>query len=105
MTSQQLSEIVGQRMSDPTVMGRIAGNLRGADGLEQQHHDGRSFTVQAEDCGDYWRYIVADTAGRRLAQVDVHENATVRADAFEPCRVTVSPEEGLLCVTRYRLAA
>ena len=39
---------------------------------------------------------------RHLVQVDIHENATVRVDVFEPCRVTVSPEEGFLCLTRYK---
>jgi hypothetical protein len=57
-----------------------------------------------EHSGDFWRCIIfaAEDHIQRLAQVDIHENATVRVDAFEPCRVTVSPEEGFLCLTRYR---
>jgi hypothetical protein len=26
----------------------------------------------------------------------------VRVEAYEPCRVTVSPEDGILCLTRYK---
>jgi hypothetical protein len=72
--------------------------------MQQRHNDTRTFVVRWQDCGDFWRCTVTDAENpaRRLAQVDLHENSTVRADVFEPCRVTVSPEEGFLCLTRYR---
>ena len=105
MTTQELNEIVDQRLSDPSVLGRLVSNLRSSDDIQQRHNDVRTFVVRWQDCGDFWRCTVtdADAPARRLAQIDLHENSTVRADVFEPCRVTVSPEEGFLCLTRYRL--
>ena len=104
MTSAELTEIVGQRRSDPSVVGRLACNLRSSALVEQWHHDGRQLAVSWEDCGDYWRCVItsSDKPAERVAQIDVHEHGTVRVDSHEPCRVTVSPEEGLLCLTRYR---
>jgi hypothetical protein len=104
MTSLELNEIVDQRMNDPVVLGRLVCNLRRNDQVEQRHHDDREFSVNWQDAGDFWRCIVSsrEDAGCRLAQVDLHENSTVRIDVFEPCRVTISPEEGFLCLTRYK---
>ena len=105
MTSLELTEIVDNRMHDPAVLGRLACNMHSNDAVEQRHHDDRNFQVAWQDSGDFWRCVISDTAsGKCLAQVDVHDNATSRVDAFEPCRVTVSPTEGLLCLTRYRSA-
>jgi hypothetical protein len=106
MTSVELKEIVDQRMADQTVIGRVACNLRSGEVVQQRHHDDRSFEVSWQDDGDYWRCIVLDEgSGKSLAQVDIHENGTVRVDTFEPGRVTVSPEDGILCVTRYKTLA
>jgi len=103
MTSQELTEIVNQRMTDPSVLGRLACNLRSNDLVLQRHHDDRQLSIAWQDCADFWRCIVSDqTADHRVAQVDVHENSTVRVDVFEPCRVTISPEDGILCLTRYK---
>jgi hypothetical protein len=100
----ELIEVVDQRMSDPAVLGRLACNLHRSDLVEQRHHDGRRFSVAWHDSGDFWRCTIAsdENAAHRLVQVDIHENATVRVDAFEPCRVTVSTEDGVLCITRYK---
>lgn len=104
MTSLELTEIVEERMADPAVLGRIACNLRSSDLVEQRHHDDRNLRLEWQDSGDFWRCIVFsnDSANKRIAQVDIHENATVRFEAYEPCRITVSPEDGILCLTRYR---
>ena len=103
MTNEELVNVVEQRMADPTVLGRLACNLRSADGVQQKHHDDRAFDVEWQDDGDYWRCIVSERGSAKpLVQVDLHENATVRADVFAACRVTVSPEDGILCVTRYK---
>jgi hypothetical protein len=104
MTSLELSAIVDQRMTDPAVLGRLACNLHRDDLLEQRHNDNRHFTVVWQDSGDFWRCIISsdDKTSPPLAQVDLHENATVRIEISEPCRVTVSPEEGFLCLTRYK---
>jgi hypothetical protein len=103
MTEQELMDVVELRMADPVVLGRIACNLRSSASVQQRHHDGLSFDVEWEDDGDYWRCTVTDReSSSRLVQVDLHENKTIRADVYTSCRVTVSPEEDLLCVTRYR---
>jgi hypothetical protein len=104
MTSLELTEIVEQRMTDPAVLGRLVSNLRDSKSVEQRHNDGQEFRVSWQDSGDFWRctVVAAKDAARLLVQVDLHENGTVRADVFEPCRVTVSPDEGFLCLTRYK---
>jgi hypothetical protein len=107
VTSQELLEIVDQRISDPVVLGRLACNLHRSDLVEQRHSDGRTFGIAWEHSGDFWRCTIfaSEDRSHRLAQVDIHDHGTVRVDAFEPCRVTISPEEGLLCLTRYRQPA
>ena len=104
MTAQELSEIVDQRMADPTVLGRIACNLCVSDPLLQRHHDGKQYLVWWHDHGDFWRCTIlpSDDPTHRLAQIDIHDNGTVRADVYEACRVTVAHEEGFLCLTRYK---
>jgi hypothetical protein len=104
MTQQELQEVVDQRMSDPRVLGRMACNLRSSDHLEQRHHDGRTLRIDWRDTGDTWRALVAyaDNPTQRIAQIDLNENSSVRVEAFEPCSVTISPEDTLLCLTRYR---
>lgn len=104
MTSEELSQIVEQRMADPRVLGRLACNLRSEDEVRQRHHDGSRLKLTWNETGGAWRcHISIDSPEEaRLAQVDVHENATVKVETYGPCRVTVSPEEGILCLTRYR---
>ncbi len=103
MTSAELKEIVEQRPNDPAVVGRIASNLQGDGAVEQQHHDGVTFAVEWQDLGGYRRCTIASHEGsRRLARIDVHENGTVRVEADQPLAVTVSQEDDLLCLTRYR---
>jgi hypothetical protein len=104
MTLQELEEVVAQRMTDPRVLGRLACNIRSSDLLHQRHHDGRSLVIEWRDTGDTWRAVisVAGNPSERIAQVDLNENSSVRVEAFEPCSVTISPEDGLLCLTRYK---
>jgi len=111
MTSAELDEIASQRLNDPAVLGRLACNLRSSRVIAQRHHDGLRLGVVWHDSGDFWRCTIFSSeeaaagengAADRMAQIDIHENATVRMDVFEPCRVTISPEEGILCLTRYR---
>jgi hypothetical protein len=104
MTSLELAEIVEQRMDDPAVVGRLACNLRRNEPMEQCHRDERKLSISWQDSGDFWRCTIIAEGAQRVAQVDLHENATVRIDVFEPCRVTVSPEDGILCLTRYKSA-
>jgi hypothetical protein len=103
MTTLELNEIAEQRMSDPAVAGRLVTNLRSSEQVEQRENDGRKFGASWLDLGDFWRCVVSDAATMKLlVQVDLHENGTARVEVMEPCRVTVSPEEGILCLTRYK---
>ena len=104
MTSLELTEIVDQRMADPAVLGRLACNLRSGDLIEQRHHDDRKLSLVWNDQGDSWRCTIysSEKRERLIAQVDIHENATVRVESYEPCRITISPEDGILCLTRYK---
>ena len=104
MTTAELNEIANQRLTDPTVIGRIACNLRSNDPLVQRHHDDQHFSVSWQDSGDFWRCTIFSdgSPNHPLAQIDLHENSTFRADLFEPGRITISPEEGILCLTRYK---
>lgn len=104
MTAVELGKIVEQRKEDPNVLGRLACNLHSSHPVAQRHEDGRSLHVTWRESGDSWRCTISydgDT-GKYLAHVDIHENATIRLDVSAPCRVTISPEEGILCLTRYK---
>ena len=104
MTALELTEIVDQRMADPTVLGRLACNLRSSDLIEQRHHDDRKLSLDWQDEGDSWRCTIysSEKRERLTAQVFLHENATVRIESYEPCRVTISPEDNILCLTRFK---
>ncbi len=104
MTSLELTEIVDQRMTDPAVLGRLACNLRSSDLIEQRHHDNSKLGLVWNDHGDSWRCTIysSEKRERLIAQVEIHENATVRVESYEPCRITISPEDGILCLTRYK---
>jgi hypothetical protein len=102
MTSYELLEIVNQRMDDPTVLGRLATNLFSEELVKQQNKDDRALSLSWQEHGDLWRCVISDPAtDKHIAQIDIHENATTRIDVFEPCRITISREEGILCLTRY----
>lgn len=102
MTTAELNEVVEQRMADPAVVGRLACNLRSGE-MQQRHLDDKTLRMEWIDSGDSWRCVVTDAAGgKRVAQVDIHENSTVRMEAYEPCRIAVCPEDGILTLTRYR---
>lgn len=102
MTSQDLKQIVEQRSTDPAILGRLACNLR-SNQAEQNNADNRQFEVRWQEQGDFWRCtIVPVGSSSYLARVDLHDNSSIRLDAREPCSITVSTEDELLCLTRYR---
>ena len=104
MTALELTEIVDQRMADPAVLGRLACNLRSSDLIEQRHHDNSKLSLVWQDKGDSWCCTIYSNEKREhlIAQVDIHENTTVRVESYEPCRITISPEDGILCLTRFK---
>jgi hypothetical protein len=106
MTAPELKEIVEQQMDNPCILGRLACNLRSDDLVEQRHHDERKLCVSWANRGDSWRCTIFldEVTELCLVQVDLHNNSTVRVEAWEPCSITISPEDNLLCLTRYRAA-
>ena len=104
MTQSELVEIVEQRMDDPFILGRMVCNLRSNGLVEQRHHDNQKLEVFWRDTGGFWRCTVFldERTDLCLAQIDLHDDSTVRIEAFQPCSITVSPEDGILCLTRYR---
>lgn len=104
MTAQELKEIVEQGMDEPGILGRLACNLRNDDLVEQRHHDERKLDIVWRDTGTYWRCTIFldEVTDLCLVQVDLHRDSTVRVEAYEPCSVTISPEDDLLCLTRFR---
>jgi hypothetical protein len=77
--------------------------LKSDQPIEQSQADGRNLTVRWQEFGGYWRCTItaADTP-HFLARVDLHDNSTVRVETREPCSVTISQEDDLLCLTRFR---
>ena len=106
MTNSELKEIVEQEMDDPFVLGRLANKLHRNDVVEQRHHDGRHLEVFWRDTGSFWRCTIFldATTEMCLVQIDLHRDSTVRVEAWEPCSVTISLEDDLLCLTRFRKA-
>ena len=104
MTALELKELVEQRMDDPWILGRLACNLRDNDVVEQRHHDNRRLSVFWRDTGAFWRCTIFldETTELCLVQIDLHQDSTVRVEAFEPCSVTIEPNDGVLCLTRFR---
>lgn len=103
MTGEELSEIVDGPLVNPRVLGRLACNLRDEASLHQHNFDDRTLTLAWKEMPDVSRCIVSFAGeGQRLAQIDIHENATVSIETSAPCKVTVSQDEGFLCLTRFR---
>lgn len=102
MDQAYLDEIVEQRLNDPGVLGRLACPLRRNELVAQRHHDSKSLRVFWRNRGDHWRCTVFmdEVSELCLIQVDIHDDGSVRVESWEPCSVTVSPDDDLLCLTR-----
>ena len=87
MTAPELKEIVEQQMDHPWTLGRLACNLRSHELVEQRHHDERKLHVLWRNTGDFWRCTIFldEVTELCLVQVDLHDDSTVRVEAFEPC--------------------
>ena len=105
MNSEELKEIVDQQMDSTFVLGRIACNLYSNDTVEQRHHDKRDFEVYWRKAETFWRCTIflGKDSELCLAQVDLHDDLTVRVESFEPCSITISPKDRILCLTRHRM--
>lgn len=103
MTSAELKRIVDQESPDPAIVGRLACNLRSDQPVEQNHKDRKELQVHWQELGGLWRCTITPGDSQSyLARVDLHDGKAVRIEAREPCSITISPDEDLLCMTRYR---
>ncbi len=97
MTQLDLNEIVDLAMKDPRISGCIVSNLHG-DQSAERHRGQETLSLSWYDRGDCRRctIVAEERSAKMVAQVDLGENATLRVDAFRPCRITVAHEEGFL---------
>lgn len=104
MKKKDLQAVVEQHLNAPRVLGRLATMLRENNLVAQRHHDGRELSVFWGNRGDYWRCTVflGKATDLALLQLDLHEDGTFHVEMWEPCSITVSPHENLLCLTRLR---
>lgn len=107
MADLPLQQVVEQRIDDPGILGRLACHLRRSEPVAQRHHDGRVLEVLWRQRAGHWRCTVFLNKSTELclAQVDLHDDGTVRIEAHEPCSVTISPADDLLCLTRFKVVA
>jgi hypothetical protein len=101
--SEELQEIVQQQMEGPFVLGRLATRLRKNETVKQCHKDQTDLQTVWRNTGSFWRCTVFLNHSTEdcLAQVDLHNDGTVRVELFEPCSVTIDPAEDLMVLTRY----
>jgi hypothetical protein len=101
---EELKSIAEQNLDSPYILGRIVSRLRKNDASAQKNKDGCSFEVFWRSAGPYWRctIFVDQESEDALAQIDVHEDGTVRTELHEPGSVTVDPTENLLVVVRFQ---
>ncbi len=102
MTQLELNEIVEHALNDARISGCIASNFREDLAAAERHRDGEKLSIRWHDRGDGRRCTIfaGEVQPYPLAQVDLGENASLRIETFAPCRVTVSQEEGFLCLSR-----
>ena len=102
MTQVELSEIVEATMSNPRVSACIAGNFREDRATAEGHRAGGRLTMTWQDRGDCRRCTIVSEEGvpQTVARIDLSEDATVRLETYVPCRMTISKEEGFLCLSR-----
>ena len=100
---EELWSIVEQNLDNPFILGRIVSRLRKNDAYVQKTKDGRTFELFWRKVDAYWRCtIFLDKESEdALAQIDIHEDGSVRTELHEPGSITVDPAENLLVVVRF----
>ena len=101
MTQSELNQAVDRMMNDPKIKACMACNLASDDIVERHRPDSNVLSAEWRQHGDFWRCKVAilPNSGTDAAQVDLHCNGTIRTVIFIPCQLTVSQEEGFLCLS------
>lgn len=104
MPASVLKQIIDQHRGEPGLIGSLACHLRQSDPVEQQHRDGREFEVcwRRRATHDRCTVFVAKGSEDCIAQIDLHDDKTVRVEAHEPISVTVDPKMNVLVLVRFR---
>ncbi len=89
-------------MSCPSVLGSLACHLRDDCEIAQQHRDGRELDVVWRECAGYWRctIFISKATDLCVAQIDIHDDGTIRLEAHEPISVTIDPDVDVLVLVR-----
>ena len=103
MKRVELSQVVDRLMNDARVEACIACELYSGPGVERHCLEGRIVDAEWHEHVGFWRctFTIQSTSRTVAAQVDLHDNGTVHTMVFLPCQVTVSPSEGLMCLSLY----
>jgi hypothetical protein len=103
MADSILKQIIGQHMKEPGLIGSLACHLYQNEPMTQQHRDGREFEVYWRQLPGYWRctVFIAKESEDCIAQIDLHDDQTVRMEAHEPISVTIDPKLNILALVRF----
>lgn len=106
MADSILEQIINQHKNEPGLIGSLACHLRQNEPVAQQHQDEREFEVYWQQKMGHWRCIIfiAKESEDCIAQIDLHDDQTVRVQAHEPISVTIDPKLNLLVLVRFRYA-
>jgi hypothetical protein len=101
LTKVELNQVVDQMMSNPKIEACIACELQCDEATERHRLDSRVLKADWREHADFWRCTITTqpTSGAAAAQIDLHDNGTVRTTVFLPCKLTISREEGFLCLS------
>ena len=96
--------VIDQHLADQSLIGSLACHLGRSEPVVQQHKDGREFEVFWSQKAGYKRCTIFVAKGSEdcIAQIDIHDDKTVRVEAHEPVSVTIDPKLDVLVLVRFR---
>lgn len=103
MAKSLLDQIVDQHRAELGLVGSLACHLGQSESVVQWHRDKREFEVFWRERAGHWRCTIFGAKGSEdcIAQIDLHDDKTVRIEAHEPVSVTVDPKLSVLVLVRY----
>ena len=104
MAMSVLKQIIEQHADEPRLAGSLACHLRQNEPVEQHHRDGRELGVYWRERAGHWRCTVfaARCSDHCIAQVDLHDDKTVRVEVHEPASIAINPQLGVLVLVRFK---
>jgi len=99
-----IEQIIDQHRDRPDLVGSLACHLGQSTPVAQQHRDGREFEVFWSQKTGFLRCTIFIEKGSEncIAQVDIHEDKTIRVEAHEPVSITIDPKIDVLVLVRIR---